>query len=629
MKFKAVFLVTSIIALALLVGGSANAAISAPHSLTDAQPLAEAARARQNQVVVGFTLINAETNQELGPLTDGTVINLNDYANTKFNIRADVNPDSGGSVKFELNDKTRIDNNNPYALFGDDNGNYNGWRPKVGDYRLTATPYSKNRGRGDAGQSLSISFSVVRGNSQPTPPPASNQSVVQFVLVNADTNQDISPLGNGDVINLASLGTQNINVRADTNPSIVGSVHLELSGPESRSSTENLAPYALFGDTTGDYWAWTPAAGQYGLTAIPYTDGNGGGQAGASLSISFEVTNDNSGPTPTPKPTSTPAPTPAPTDPPSSSVPLCADHDPTAWHGLYDAAKNCHYSHEHKQDPNAVNDIFGPVGALYTGQEISYPWQTFSAAGTENEMKHGGYGWLVSRDMGCSSAFADGCLTDFRVQYHAIMAAAGAVTRFHSFWLEARGCLESNPSRCGIIRTGGWADYGRLEIDGQTVALPNDPSGSVSGRRIHYYNTGSSNYGTWYGNNAIALVAIQTADMWGLVNPSNPSELHLFCPDFRCRNNNSTMQAHAIGVVIPSAWDNDGDGYVTYRGYTDRYGKIVNGCTQVGLDCVPLEVIDMPVGTYQYRDDTHGLGDTGRGDFDVSPSGEYWITYPN
>jgi len=332
--------------------------------------------------------------------------------------------------------------------------------------------------------------------------------------------------------------------------------------------------------------------------------------------------------TPDPEPSDTPEP--EPTDP-ASDIPLCPDHDSNAWHPLYDAERECHYDHEHKDDPREVDDIFGPVGDLYGGQELSYPWQTFSDAGTENELKHGGYGWLVRRDMGCYSEYQDGCLTDFRVQFHAIMSAHGATTRFHSYWLEARGCHEDNPDRCGIIRTGGWVDYGRLVNDGEHVELPNDPERPNPSIRLHYNTTGNSSFATWYGQNRIGLVGLQTSRTWGLVNSNDPYQLHLFCPDYQCRNNGSTMEAHAIGFFLSgrmSRLDTDGDGFITYEGYTNRSGEIVEGCTEIGLDCVPLQIIDMPVADYQYRDGRHGLAD-GRADYDTSPGGEFWIAYPN
>src|SRR5207237_9204693 len=115
----------------------------------------------------------------------------------------------------------------------------------------------------------------------------------------------------------------------------------------------------------------------------------------------------------------------------------------TAWHGLYDPDRNCHYTHEHHDDPNTVNDIFGEPGAWYgrPGETISYPFQTFSAAGQENDVKHNGYKWLVARDLGCHPfGSATGCITDYRVEVHSLATAADAVVRFHSFQAEIRAC---------------------------------------------------------------------------------------------------------------------------------------------------------------------------------------------
>ncbi|MEZ4640050.1 MAG: hypothetical protein R2856_34680 [Caldilineaceae bacterium] len=227
----------------------------------------------------------------------------------------------------------------------------------------------------------------------------------------------------------------------------------------------------------------------------------------------------------------------------------------------------------------------------------------------------------------CYSEFTDGCITDFRAvpRHH---GRCRARARYHSFALEARGCLESNPSQCGTIKTGGWIDYGMLQIDNEHVPLAGDPNRYDDGqRRIHYYNVGNANFGTWYGHNEIAVVVPQTADMWGYVYPDNPSQIHFFCPDFDCENNNSIMQAHEIGFSIFAFMDEDRDGIVNFSGYTDRHGDIVDGCTEVGLDCVPLEIVNMPVGIYRYRDDAHGYGNGL--EYDTSPRGQNWIRYPN
>ncbi|RAK02888.1 putative secreted protein (Por secretion system target) [Larkinella arboricola] len=50
----------------------------------------------------------------------------------------------------------------PYALFKDDgNGHYRTWKPVLGPYTLTATPYPGKDGTGSAGIPLTVSFQFV------------------------------------------------------------------------------------------------------------------------------------------------------------------------------------------------------------------------------------------------------------------------------------------------------------------------------------------------------------------------------------------------------------------------------------------------------------------------------------
>ncbi|CAA9238518.1 MAG: Glycoprotein gp2 [uncultured Adhaeribacter sp.] len=119
----------------------------------------------------------------------------------------------------------------------------------------------------------------------------SGQKVERFNLINANTNAVIQIMSEGAVLNLATLPTQNLNIQAVTNPAKVGSVRLTLAGPKTRNTLENSAPYALFGDNAGDYFAWVPAVGSYSLTGTPYTAASGGGTAGTPLKINFKVIN--------------------------------------------------------------------------------------------------------------------------------------------------------------------------------------------------------------------------------------------------------------------------------------------------------------------------------------------------
>jgi PKD repeat protein len=131
--------------------------------------------------------------------------------------------------------------------------------------------------------------------------PAQQDSVVSFTLINADTDLPVAgfdPLNDGATLNLATLPTRNLNIRANTNPATVGSVKFGYdSNPNYR--TENAAPYALAGDSSGNYNPWTPTVGSHTLTATPYTGSGATGTAGNALTINFTVIDDGGNQPPT------------------------------------------------------------------------------------------------------------------------------------------------------------------------------------------------------------------------------------------------------------------------------------------------------------------------------------------
>ena len=116
--------------------------------------------------------------------------------------------------------------------------------------------------------------------------PAAAQVITKFVLINADTDQDIAELTDGYVINLNEVG-RNLNVRAEVN-STVGSIRFGLDG-NPNFQIEGVAPYALAGDRNGDYLSWTPSLGDHILTATAFSELNGGGSELGSLRVDFEV----------------------------------------------------------------------------------------------------------------------------------------------------------------------------------------------------------------------------------------------------------------------------------------------------------------------------------------------------
>ena len=130
-----------------------------------------------------------------------------------------------------------------------------------------------------------------------TPPPPPSQSVTSFTLINADDDQPITgynPIANGATLNLALLPTRRLNIRADTDPALVGSVRFAFDGA-TNYRTDNAAPYALGGDTGTDYMAWTPSVGTHTVTATPYSAADASGTSGTAATLTFRVTDKRKG----------------------------------------------------------------------------------------------------------------------------------------------------------------------------------------------------------------------------------------------------------------------------------------------------------------------------------------------
>lgn len=335
---------------------------------------------------------------------------------------------------------------------------------------------------------------------------------------------------------------------------------------------------------------------------------------------------------------------------PFAGAPLCSSHDDRAWHSLWNATEGCHYNHEHKDNPRDLDGVFGTEFYAWAGGEISYPWETFPHDGNgedypaptgpkENVIKHESYGWQVYEGETCVD-----CVEAYRLEFHGLFGSVGAITRFHSYSLEAKFCDDVT---CGTLRTGGWKDFGRLAVSGtnpdgtrrdEKVPLPNDPTSGIGGQRNHEDGTNpninKTNFAYWSTvNDQINLSRqlngffFQQKDTWDYVSFDDPGLVDLKCPDFQCDQNGSKMVVDIFDIRIPSEHPGNVNGIVNFEGYIDRYGNIVADCSPVGVDCIPIEIVNAPVGDYRVRGSNIV-------EYDISPffpdgTRDWWISYPN
>src|SRR5690606_25831480 len=84
-----------------------------------------------------------------------------------LNIRANTSPSVVGSVRFQYDASfDRYENDPPYAMFGDVNGNYNAGNLTLGNHTLRGTASTGANGTGIVGPTRTVNFSVINSNAR-------------------------------------------------------------------------------------------------------------------------------------------------------------------------------------------------------------------------------------------------------------------------------------------------------------------------------------------------------------------------------------------------------------------------------------------------------------------------------
>lgn len=120
-------------------------------------------------------------------------------------------------------------------------------------------------------------------------------AVHDFTLIDASTDQPVAgydPIPEGAILNLKKL-PRSMNIKANTSGP-VESVRFSFAG-DNNFRTENVAPYALFGDTNGDYLEGRLRLGPQKIIAFPFTEDHALGESGNRARLSFTVVRDQTG----------------------------------------------------------------------------------------------------------------------------------------------------------------------------------------------------------------------------------------------------------------------------------------------------------------------------------------------
>ncbi|KAA1259866.1 G8 domain protein [Rubripirellula obstinata] len=133
-------------------------------------------------------LVDADSNEDfdidVAPLTDNMVINLTALGIEGVNVRATTNI-AAGSIGFALSgplSHNQTESIAPYALFGDQQGDFNAEVLPVGQYTLIVTPYPSPGLNGTPGTPVTVNFEI----TQPVQLPFLDQTVQDGTIIKAE-----------------------------------------------------------------------------------------------------------------------------------------------------------------------------------------------------------------------------------------------------------------------------------------------------------------------------------------------------------------------------------------------------------------------------------------------------------
>lgn len=250
-----------------------------------------------------LSLADAETDQVVAgfeTITSQSILNLSELELSQYTLIAQVNPDhpdsnSIKSIKFESDFANQTENVAPYALFGDTNGDFAGEILEPGNYSIKATAYTQKYGQGKAIDSLDLEYSVVES--------VEDTDLLKLALVNAETDTVVAgfeDLAAIPEVSLSGLDFSHYNLVALVNSEhsdadSIKSVRFEASSENSQGivqqsqRTENVAPYAVFGDINGDFFEQALTEGDITIKAVAYTEKGGDGDVLDTLSVDYSV----------------------------------------------------------------------------------------------------------------------------------------------------------------------------------------------------------------------------------------------------------------------------------------------------------------------------------------------------
>lgn len=226
---------------------------------------------------VELVLVDADRDTDIATIADNDVFGL---AGPALTVRADIVAFAppGASVLFFVDgEEQRTENNPPYALAGDQNGDFVPFSLGVGTHIINALVFDQRGANGNLILSVERTFTVVDNGPQ--------SRGVELLLVNSNTDDDVALIQDGDVVD----ETGALTLRAQIVSGPIDDVFVQFFVDGALVQTERVEPYALAGDSSGDFNPWNLSPGTRSVSALVFLEQPQGNGLILSIDRTFEI----------------------------------------------------------------------------------------------------------------------------------------------------------------------------------------------------------------------------------------------------------------------------------------------------------------------------------------------------
>lgn len=226
---------------------------------------------------VELVLVNADLDTDIATIADNDVFAL---AGPALTIRADIvafAPPSASVLFFVDGEEARTENIPPYAVAGDQNGDFAPFSLGVGTHVVNALVFDQPGANGNLILSVERTFTLVDNGPQ--------SAGVELLLVDSNTDQDVALLQDGDVID--ETGTLTLRAQIVAGP--IDDTFVQFFVDGSVVQTERVEPYALAGDSGGAFIPWDLSPGTRNVSAFVFLEQPQGNSLILSTERTFEI----------------------------------------------------------------------------------------------------------------------------------------------------------------------------------------------------------------------------------------------------------------------------------------------------------------------------------------------------